>query len=131
MQIMVQRYRPKANPEKSRRLILIADKLPPARDNIGQYTCHLAASLQEHGQSVEIWSLGSSQDETVPVPTRSFAQFHVNLSKLYHVARAIQCQGDCIILWQYNPFLYGWKGLPSLIYALPLVSKVLLRCRVG
>jgi len=115
------------------KFILITDRVPPAKDNIGAYTCHLSASLQDLGQDVEVWSLQSLASETMSVPFRSFAQSRHNIVKLCSLVRVLRdtSADSCIILWQYNPFLYGWKGLPSLLSLLPIVLKVTTRCRVG
>ncbi len=111
------------------KFILITDRVPPEKDNIGAYACYLAQSLREQGLDAEVWSLRSSHSDTLPV--RSFAHSHLNVAKMYHLVRALQREDRSVVLWQYNPFLYGGKGLLSLLYLLPLVLKVTTRCRIA
>ncbi len=112
-------------------LVLITDKLPPARDNIGAYTLNLARSLDAAKQHVEIWSLGSTCSSTTDISCNSLANLPLNLTKLYNIVRNVRKQRHYIVLWQYNPYMYGWKGLPSSLCLLPLFLKLKSTCLVG
>jgi len=111
-------------------VVIITEKTPPERDNIGLYVRALASAMRHHGCDVEVWSLRSTHCDMDDVPCLSFANYSSSLSKLYHLLDALRTRKQPVILWQYNPFYYGWKGIPSVLYALPLLAHAVLRCRV-
>jgi glycosyltransferase involved in cell wall biosynthesis len=113
------------------KVILITDRVPPAHDNIGAYACHLAAALRDRGCQAEVWTMRSRSTESLAAPVLSFVRSRSGIGKLYHVVRALGGHEDCTVLWQYNPFSYGRRGLPSLIHLLPLALKAFVGCRVA
>lgn len=111
------------------RITLISPNLPPTLCGIGDYTANLASALANLGAQVSI--ITSSCDCT-PIPKVDIRQVVTSWSDLAipAVVRVVREIRPDVVLWQYNPFMYGYKGL-SLGYSwLPTLLTVGVGCKV-
>lgn len=112
-------------------IIILTAKVPPDPSNIGEYSCLLAAALRALGYSVQVWSLRSPRVDGACAPSRSFARYRTDLQRVFRVVRAAKQMPGAVVLWQHNPFMYAWKGLPLATSVLPVSLRFFARCRVA
>jgi glycosyltransferase involved in cell wall biosynthesis len=102
-------------------LLFLWPRLPPARNGIGDYTAALAQELAADGTATGILtSIGPAEAPGVPVFSRLPDWSDRRLPEVIRQVRALRPRA---VLWQYNPFAYGYKGLSAAYAFLPLLLR--------
>lgn len=89
------------------RVTIVSREFPPAVSGIGDHTDHLARELVARGATVTVVCLGDAEERS------AFDVAAIARWDRRSITSAVEDSKPDVIVWQYNPFSIGRRGLAS------------------